>query len=528
MNEAAAQPRRKPTNLTLDGLADLSEPLDGPLLAATPLSLLSPNALHAKASRSPAPAKSESPGALPSFNNRRSRPDPRRQSSAIFAGFAKATSGAGFLDDDEIAVGDEDILISLPVAAKSQVSGASHSTLWLEPHTEELLEGDLPEPAFDGAAASCGGQEELGFGAALGGGLAPIPESPSCSQGEATADETGTGAALGRSCSSPAQQPGLRPSSRASSRGPSPVKLPSRGATPQKDISTSCRGTSPQKPVSGVRDSTLLSEGLSKLCLEAGFDEWDTDDFELQDGNKVKEMAFLFKMESDAKAASPASSPKFSDATATALASCSASSTGEASSVKEKVGKLLQQEAAATKAAAVEGSARRAAAAKPAVAPSRPAAKAASSAAGSKAANSAARPGKFAPAPGARPSRLRPPSTSSSYFSHSTTGNSQAQQRHQATRRFGRQLLLLVAGPMSPMLLAGKQLPLLLSSHAISPSNDNLTPNTARIRFLEQHPELVFGGGSKVGNSPTSEEAEQLVRRKTAQERHLEEWGENL
>ncbi len=43
--------------------------------------------------------------------------------------------------------------------------------------------------------------------------------------------------------------------------------------------------------------------------------------------------------------------------------------------------------------------------------------------------------------------------------------HSQAQQRHQATRRFGRQLLLLVAGPMSPMLLAGKQLPLLLSSH---------------------------------------------------------------
>lgn len=47
----------------------------------------------------------------------------------------------------------------------------------------------------------------------------------------------------------------------------------------------------------------------------------------------------------------------------------------------------------------------------------------------------------------------------------------------------------------------------------MSPSGEgNLTPNTARIRYLEQHPELVFGGGSKVGNSPLGQDQEPQVR----------------
>lgn len=37
----------------------------------------------------------------------------------------------------------------------------------------------------------------------------------------------------------------------------------------------------------------------------------------------------------------------------------------------------------------------------------------------------------------------------------------------------------------------------------ISPSVDkNLTPQTAQLRWLEKHPELVFGGGNKISNSP--------------------------
>jgi hypothetical protein len=149
-----------------------------------------------------------------------------RQSSAIFAGFAQATAGAGLLDDDEIAVGDEDILISLPVAAKSHVSGAGHSTLWLEPHMEELL-GDLPEPEFG---------DELG-GGLLGGGLAPIPESPSGCGGAAepapcASPVCGT---------SPARRPASRPGSRASSRGGTPQKaVLSRGSTPQKPLGGGC------------------------------------------------------------------------------------------------------------------------------------------------------------------------------------------------------------------------------------------------------------------------------------------------
>ncbi len=35
-------------------------------------------------------------------------------------------------------------------------------------------------------------------------------------------------------------------------------------------------------PLAGVRDSTVLSEGLSKMCLEVGFDDWDTEDFQMQ------------------------------------------------------------------------------------------------------------------------------------------------------------------------------------------------------------------------------------------------------
>ena len=61
------------------------------------------------------------------------------------------------------------------------------------------------------------------------------------------------------------------------------------------------------------------------------------------------------------------------------------------------------------------------------------------------------------------------------------------------------------------MLYAAKGAPAL---QATSPSSGDaaLTPNTARIRYLEQHPELVFGGGSKVDNSPAGQDRAQEVR----------------
>ncbi len=54
----------------------------------------------------------------------------------------------------------------------------------------------------------------------------------------------------------------------------------------------------------------------------------------------------------------------------------------------------------------------------------------------------------------------------------------------------------------------------------------NLTPTTARLRLLEQHPELAFGGGTKLAPSPACQ-ADQS-RKMTAEERHLQEWADHL
>jgi hypothetical protein len=77
MEEAA--PHRHRPDLTLEGLVDMDQTLDlGPqcLLTTSPLSLLSPNALHAKERQSSAASKADSLGELPKFSRR--KPDPRR------------------------------------------------------------------------------------------------------------------------------------------------------------------------------------------------------------------------------------------------------------------------------------------------------------------------------------------------------------------------------------------------------------------------------------------------------------------
>lgn len=56
----------------------------------------------------------------------------------------------------------------------------------------------------------------------------------------------------------------------------------------------------------------------------------------------------------------------------------------------------------------------------------------------------------------------------------------------------------------------------------------NLTPNTARLRWLEENPELAFGGGTKLAASPAPGEAEAQPRKLTAEERHALEWGDHL
>ena len=63
---------------------------------------------------------------------------------------------------------------------------------------------------------------------------------------------------------------------------------------------------------------------------------------------------------------------------------------------------------------------------------------------------------------------------------------------------------------------------------AAAPGSASLTPNTARLRWLEANPELAFGGTTKLAASPAPGEAEGQPRKLTAEERHLMEWADHL
>jgi len=56
----------------------------------------------------------------------------------------------------------------------------------------------------------------------------------------------------------------------------------------------------------------------------------------------------------------------------------------------------------------------------------------------------------------------------------------------------------------------------------------NLTPNTARLRWLEQNPELAFGGGNKLAASPAVGAGAGPAKKLTAEERHALAWGIHL
>ena len=93
---------------------------------------------------------------LPKFNKR--KVDPRRQSTAIFSAFEKTTSGMGLLGDSELAVGDEDMELLIPLAKSSAALAAKGiSNLWVDPDMEDaFLEEDLPEPSLEVLEAAAG------------------------------------------------------------------------------------------------------------------------------------------------------------------------------------------------------------------------------------------------------------------------------------------------------------------------------------------------------------------------------------
>jgi len=88
-------------------------------------------------------------GDLPSFSNKENRrADPRRQSTAIFSSFATETRGSGLLNvDDELYLRDEDILLPLSKAiGQHSHDNPGGGTLWLDPDLDdEILTHNLPD-----------------------------------------------------------------------------------------------------------------------------------------------------------------------------------------------------------------------------------------------------------------------------------------------------------------------------------------------------------------------------------------------
>ena len=143
-------------------LMDLNETCDlGAALAGLqgPFSLLSPNALSSRpVSQFRQPECGEEGGdqlgeLLPALDRKpaRRRPDARRQSTAMFSAFDRATAGVGLLEEGEIAVGDEEIQVPLAKSGKMLGGKNNSSSLFVEPDMEELLENDLPEAVFEHA-----------------------------------------------------------------------------------------------------------------------------------------------------------------------------------------------------------------------------------------------------------------------------------------------------------------------------------------------------------------------------------------
>ena len=54
-----------------------------------------------------------------------------------------------------------------------------------------------------------------------------------------------------------------------------------------------------------------------------------------------------------------------------------------------------------------------------------------------------------------------------------------------------------------------------------------LTPRSAHLRWLEENPEMAFGGGTKLAASPQRDESAP-ARKLTAEERHLMDWQDHL
>lgn len=67
-----------------------------------------------------------------------------------------------------------------------------------------------------------------------------------------------------------------------------------------------------------------------------------------------------------------------------------------------------------------------------------------------------------------------------------------------------------------------------MSASPAAGSPATLTPNTARLHWLEQNPDLAFGGSTKLAASPADAAAAQPSKKLTAEVRHMLEWQDHL
>ncbi|KAL4450729.1 hypothetical protein ABPG77_001085 [Micractinium sp. CCAP 211/92] len=407
---------------------------------SSPLSLLSPNSGGIKA-RSPSTAKPGSsvappPAALPSVGEDEEeneplgalpqlgrggrargggsrRPDPRRQSLAISQLFAGLSEGAGLLGERELAVGDEDIQVPLARSGRLLGGAANHSSLFCEPDTGDLLDTDLPSPLLQAGAAASAGADQAA-------------------------------AATPAWCDSPAAAPAPR-------------------------------GTASVRRTPAMRASMAVFGDLSRACQEQGLDDFDGDDFQLQESSKVKELAFLFKMEG----ATPRTSVEASGLSDTSSGTARASADlGASNNALHGIRQRLQQlhaDASSLPEAAEQHQEKQ---------------------------------------------QEQQQVGQQQALADAATATPRRQQQGQPGAA-PTPVPVVPSQPVAPSAASSQ-----LRSAAKAGPAANLTPTTARLRLLEQHPELAFGGGTKLAPSPACQ-ADQS-RKMTAEERHLQEWADHL
>ncbi|KAL4513375.1 hypothetical protein Ndes2437B_g00586 [Nannochloris sp. 'desiccata'] len=443
---------------------DLEETVDEPKIKAVG----NQNANHQDATQLAEEEKDEL-APLPALKNK-TKPDPRRQSTAIFSMFEATTSGNGLLGDSELAIGDEDMELLIPLA-KSNATLASKgiNNLWVDPDTDDaMLEEILPEPSLT----------EL----------------------QAVASAAATAA-------------------------PSPRKK----GTPRHS-----------KMRIGVRDSAAMFAGFSLACDNSpGIDTEIEDDFLsprkenkrlsetckastkiFEEKKQEPKVAVVAPVRKPSRLKPPSSSSSFFSHKTTAAA----------------VGKSVTE-------AAPVGVAR-----PPAVQPNKqhePAPKSTSTIVKTA-------PTKFVkkvesipeneipeqpkpqprkllasrlPAGPLQKSRLPRPGPPATRAAPVAKQAGEPQRKAPVATK-PQSPTASVAAAKTPgavtKAIAAKRV-MVASSLSSSPADD--TPRTAHLRWLEAHPELAFGGGPKIANSP---EAEEVTKKKSAEEMHYESWGSSL